>query len=157
MGTDLARWEPYIPWDVPRLGPLAFRGQPHWLWTWGPQGGLASLCLFLQTVVESGSLQGQCVPGSWKQMQIRAENWGPRRVFCWVEALEPTFPGGITEATMPGGMSVERGQQGNEWRAPGTQMREGQHCRAQVPGTHLGQRVLALGWGLSFASHSQCY
>lgn len=47
-------------------------------------------------------------------MQIRAENWGPRSVFCWVEALEPTFPGSVTEAMMPGGMSMERGAEGKQ-------------------------------------------
>ena len=116
LGTDLARWEPHAPRDVPRLGPLASREQPHWLWTWGPQGGLAGLCLSLRTVVESGSLQGRCVPGGWKQMQIRAENCGPRSVFCWVEALEPTFPDGVTEAMMPGGTSME-GAEGKQAEA----------------------------------------
>lgn len=49
-------------------------------------------------------------------MQIRAENCGLRNVFCWVEALEPTFLDGVTEAMMPGGTSME-GAEGKQAEA----------------------------------------
>lgn len=72
------------------------------------------------------------------------------------EALRPTFPDGITEAMIPGGMSME-GAEGKQAEATRNADVEGPLLSSTGARHAPRPPVLALGWGLSFAPHSQYY
>ena len=152
LGSPCLRYMPpagvFLPLEYSHAG---------WLWTQGPWGSLAglSLSLFslsvsLQTVVESGSLRGQSISGSWKQTQVRADRWDTGRLLWGWRSCDPMSPGDIPAETPPRGMKECRQQKGNEWKETWDGAAEGPKCpRAAQPDPYCLRQVLGPRLGVS--------